>query len=81
MRTTLTLDDDVAEKARAMAEKTRRPFKQVVNEAMRTGLQKMQTPPKPKQYHTQGHDMGLRAGLSLDNIQELLSQAEGENAR
>jgi len=40
MRTTLTLDDDVAEKLRTVAHQTRRSFKQVVNDALRTGLER-----------------------------------------
>jgi predicted transcriptional regulator len=35
MRTTLTLDDDVADRTRALAHKLRKPFKAVVNEALR----------------------------------------------
>ena len=35
MRTTLALDEDVLEKARAVAKQLRMPFKTVVNEALR----------------------------------------------
>lgn len=38
MRTTITLDDDVAAKLQLQARKSGRPFKEVVNEALRTGL-------------------------------------------
>jgi len=38
MRTTLTLDEDVAAKLTEEARRTGRPFKRVVNEALRTGL-------------------------------------------
>ena len=38
MRTTLTLDDDLARKLHALAEQRRLPFKQVVNLALRRGL-------------------------------------------
>jgi hypothetical protein len=30
---------------------------------------------------TQAHKLGLKAGRNLDNIQELLAQVEGEDAR
>ena len=39
MRTTLTLDDDLAVILKRLAESTGRPFKDVVNEAIRVGLQ------------------------------------------
>ena len=38
MRTTLTIDDDLAEALRDLAHRTRRSFKQVVNETLRRGL-------------------------------------------
>ncbi|MGE3311887.1 MAG: antitoxin [Limisphaerales bacterium] len=38
MRTTLTLDDDVGERLREAAYRERKPFRTVVNEALRLGL-------------------------------------------
>ena len=38
MRTTLSLDDDVAAKLRDLAHRRKRPFKEVVNEVLRRGL-------------------------------------------
>ena len=38
MRTTLTLEDDLAARLKERAHKTKRPFKIVVNEAIRAGL-------------------------------------------
>jgi len=81
MRTTLTLDDDVLDKARAVAAKLNLPFRRVVNEALRTGLQAVEEPPRTRPYRTRPHKMGLKAGRNLDNIQALLSQIEGEDHR
>jgi hypothetical protein len=82
MRTTLTLDDDVLDKAKAIAAKLQVPFRRVVNEALRTGLQMVEdNPPRTRSYRTRPHKMGLKAGRNLDNIQELLSQIEGEDRR
>ncbi len=81
MRTTLVIDDDVLDKARAVAAKLRAPFRRVVNEALRAGLQTMKTPPQTRVYRTKPHAMGLKAGINLDNIQELLAQVEGEDHR
>jgi hypothetical protein len=44
MRTTLSLDDDVLERARAVSAKLRTPLKKVVNEALRAGLDQMESP-------------------------------------
>lgn len=81
MRTTLTLDDDVLERARALAAKLRKPFRSIVNEALRAGLDQVEKPAKQRPYKTVPHAMGLRSGRNLDNIQELLAQVEGEDFR
>ena len=79
MRTTLTLDPDVAARARRGATKLGKPFKQIVNEALRIGLDQVLTPPTAKPYRTKPKPLGLRDGLSYDNISELLVRAEGED--
>lgn len=81
MRTTLTLDDDVIERARGLATELRKPFRTIVNEALRAGLDQVEQPSKQRRYKTEPHAMGLRPGRNLDNIQELLAQIEGEDAR
>lgn len=81
MRTTITLDDDVLEKARAISVKLRTPFKTVINQALRAGLDNLQQPAQRGHYKTNPHAMGLKAGRNLDNIQELLAQVEGEDVR
>ena len=78
VRTTLTLDDDVAAKLKAAARRTGRAFRDVVNETLRRGLAK---PPQaetraPFVVHARG--LGRRLpGVNLDNIGELLDQVEG----
>ncbi|MDY6954222.1 MAG: DUF2191 domain-containing protein [Thermodesulfobacteriota bacterium] len=81
MRTTLSIDDDVMERARAIASKLGTPFKTIVNEALRAGLDQVEQPTKQRPYKTEPHAMGLRPGRSLDNIQELLAQIEDEAYR
>jgi len=81
MRTTLTLDKDVAQRAKKLVASLGKPFKQVVNEALRIGLEHMQRPPKVAPYRYKPHNMGVRPGINLDNIQELIEQIEGPDAR
>ena len=81
MRTTLTIADDVLERARAVSTKLGRPFKAIINEALRAGLDQVEKPTKQRHYRTNPHKMGLRQGHNLDNIQELLAQVEGEDFR
>jgi hypothetical protein len=81
MRTTLTIDDDVLDRAKSLAGRLRTPFRRVVNEALRAGLQAVEEPARSRPYHTQPSKLGLKAGRSLDNIQELIAQIEGEASR
>ena len=78
MRTTLTLDDDVAAKLRAEARRTGRPFKVIVNEYLRLGLTSRREAKTRRPFKVVARDLGeLKPGLSLDNIGELLEIAEG----
>jgi hypothetical protein len=79
MRTTLTLDPDVAARAKKGAVKLGKPFKEIVNSALRLGLDQVLNPPAAKPYRTKPRPLGLRPGLSYDNISELLARAEGED--
>lgn len=81
MRTTLTLDPDVAVKARKGAARLGRPFKDVVNQALRIGLDEVLAPPSAKAYQTQPRPLGLRDGLNYDDIAGLLAVGEGEEHR
>ncbi len=81
MRTTITIDDDVIERARSISKKMGTPFKTVINKALRKGLSKVEQQAKQRAYKTEPHKMGLRAGRNIDNIQELLAQVEGEDHR
>lgn len=78
MRTTLTLDDDIAAKARRAMSVTGLPFKAVINQALRVGIESVLTPRPARPYRTTPRPMGLREGLSYDNISELLAVTEGE---
>ena len=79
MRTTLTLDEDVA--ARLEREQRRRqvPFKTIVNDALRAGLEVLAAPrPRRDRFRTTGFDLGPSLIGSLDDIEEVLSRTEGE---
>ena len=50
MRTTLTLDNDVAAALSEKAERSVRPFKQIVNETLRAGMEAALHPPQARRY-------------------------------
>jgi hypothetical protein len=83
MRTTLTIDDDVAFALKNAQEKEpKKPFKEIVNETLRRGLNAANNAkPKKKFKGINAYPMGLRKDLNLDNIEELLDQVEGPDRR
>jgi hypothetical protein len=79
MRTTLTLDDDVAAILMRLRKSQDRSLKELVNEALRLGLKTMNRPPKPgKPFRTAPLDAGRCLIGNVDNIAEVLSIIEGE---
>ncbi len=81
MRTTLTLDDDVALKLRAEARQSGEPFKQVVNRLLRLGLNSQAQVKALPPFKVKTRNMGLRPGLSLECVWSLLEQADGPGYR
>jgi len=78
MRTTITLDEDVAAKLQAEARKSGLPFKQVVNDAIRTGLAVQRRARKlPPFAISEKHLFRLRPGFNYDKIEELFDQLDG----
>jgi hypothetical protein len=78
MRTTLTLDDDVAAKLKAESRRAGRPFRDVVNEALRRGLAQRRAAALLQPFTITPRDLGgLKPGLSLDSVADLIEQVEG----
>jgi hypothetical protein len=78
VRTTLTLDEDVAAKLKAEVRRTGKSFRETVNESLRSGLMLRRENPGGKPFKIRPRNLGaLRPGLSLDNVAELLEQIEG----
>lgn len=80
VRTTLTLDDDVAAGLRRTARVTGRPFRAVVNDALRVGLDSRGARAVVR-FQVAPSDLGLRAGIDLDSISELIEALEGPEHR
>jgi hypothetical protein len=77
VRTTLTLDDDIVAKLQAESRRTGRSFKVVVNEFLRIGLNARRKLKPSEPFQVEARSMGLRPGLSYDNIGDLLDLIEG----
>lgn len=81
MRTTLTLDDDVAAMLERLRKKRGQNLKDLVNEALRFGLKQIESPPPEdrKRFRTRTVDLGPCLIGNLDNVAEALAIAEGED--
>jgi len=79
MRTTLTLDDDVARLLERAQKSRKASFKAVVNDALRQGLSHMTKPAAPRQpYRTPGRSLGCCLVGNVDDVADVLAIAEGE---
>ena len=77
MRTTVTLDPDVAAKVKAEMRRTGRSFKEVLNSMVRKGAVQSSEKEEKEPFRVQARNLGHRPGLNYDNIGELLEQIEG----
>ena len=73
-RTTLTLDDDVADGLAAAARRAGRPYRDVVNEVIRRGLYR---PAEEPPFRVDASEMRRRTGVPIDDIEGLLDLLDG----
>jgi hypothetical protein len=78
VRTTLTLDDDVASLLAREVRRSGLSFKAAVNQFLRLGLIRSGQP-ENRQFVVAARPLGLPPGASYDNIAELLEEIEGGN--
>ena len=76
MRTTLSLDDDVARLLQKEVRRSGHSFKETVNRCLRKGLI-ASSRPLAKPFVVTPRPLGLPPGLSYDNVEELIEALEG----
>jgi hypothetical protein len=82
MRTTLSLDEDLAAKLKAESQRSGRPFRVVVNDYLRRGLASRAPRAPARAFKVVPRDLGaLRPGLALDSVADLIETLEGPLAR
>jgi hypothetical protein len=75
MRTTLTLEPDVALKLNERMAASRKSMKEVVNEALRIGLSQGGGS-KRVRFVVKPHALGLRPGMDPDKLNQLLDETD-----
>lgn len=76
MRTTLSLDEDVAALLAQVRKAKDITFKKAVNDALREGLARMASPAESQPFHTESVDLGDCFYPNLDNVWDVLDDAE-----
>ena len=83
MRTTLSLDDDVAAQLAQIRQRGDRSFKQLVNDALRAGLNQLERAQPGRRRGPYTHPVSLGRPLlpDVDDVSETLATVEGERHR
>ena len=81
MRTTLTIDEDVAVQLKRLRRARDVGLKELVNEVLRRGLREMKAPSEQRRMvRTRVFPMG-KPLINIDNVAEALAHLEGEGAK
>ena len=76
MRTTLTLDDDVAKRIERLRKQRSLTLRDVVNQALREGLPQLEAPNRPRKAHTtKAVSLGGCLIGNIDDVAEVLAVA------
>ncbi len=82
MRTTLTLDDDLAQELHEASRKSGESFKAVVNTALRRGLRIVDKPPRPlPRFEVKARDFEFQPGVDVFRLNQLNDDLEIEDFR
>ncbi len=74
MRTTVTLDPDVAAKLKQAAHERGISFKEALNATVRRGFERSERKAQP--YRVRARDLGVRPGVNLDKALQLAGELE-----
>ena len=78
MRTTLTIDDDIAARIEERRRKDGQSLKQVVNQLLREGLRSSERAPEARPYRTKARKLHLRPGVDAARLNQLVDELEIE---
>ncbi len=81
MRTTLTLEEDVAAQLKAEMQSSGQSFKDTVNYFLRLGLHTREKAKPIRPFVVKARELNPRPGFDFDNVADLLEQAEGPRYR
>ena len=77
MRTTLTIDPDVAERLKQELSSGEQTLKQVVNDRLRMGFG-VKPPKKQRPYRVRAHNSAYRPGIDRTKLSQIVDEIEVE---
>jgi hypothetical protein len=80
MRTTLTIDPEVAKRLKSEIRRTGKSLKSIVNDALKAGLGLAAKPGRVPRFKVHPHSFGVRPGVDLDRINQLVDELETEES-
>ena len=80
MRTTLTIDDDVAQLLQEEVRRSGDTFKETVNDVLRKGIVARRNPPRRKNFVVKARPLNLTRfgfGVTTNKVEDLIEALEG----
>jgi hypothetical protein len=79
VRTTVTLDRDVAEGLEREMRRSRRGLKATINEALRRGLRLGTRAPRPPRFEVRPQALGAKPGIDPDRMNQLVDELDAQD--
>jgi hypothetical protein len=80
MRTTLSITDAILQQLRAEAQRSGRPFREVVEETLLLGLTRQSKRKTQTKFRVRSHPLGLKPGFQGVSLNQLYDQLEAEDS-
>ena len=78
MRTTLTLEREVADQLKRETRRTGRPFKAVVNDALKRGLGLAAPRGRRPRFEVRPHAFGVKSGIDPNRLNQFVDELDGD---
>jgi hypothetical protein len=82
MRTTVTLDDDVANELKKRAKRSEKSFKQELNDSLRLAFSLSRSSTvRQKRFRVRPHRSAFRTGVDIMKLNQLVDQLDAERSQ
>jgi hypothetical protein len=78
MRTTMTIDDDLADSIERLRDRENLSFRAAVEQLLRAGLRATESKPKSRPYCGKTFNMGLQQGIDPNRFNQLVDELDVE---